>query len=153
MSTKCANSLRVLSIRTGELSKESFAISVARRIWVDLLLQPAQRYTLFSIKVYNDYDWASDIDNRRSTSSACLYFGPNLISWSSKKQILVARSSAEAEYRGLANATAELIWVQSLLTELQVPFKTPTLLYENFSASGDRLHIILFFIRERSIWR
>lgn len=70
----------------------------------------------------------------RSTFGACLYFGPNLVSWNSKKQPLVARSSAEAEYRGLANAIAELQCVQSLLEELRIPFQTPTLLCDNLSA-------------------
>jgi len=52
----------------------------------------------FTIKALCDADWASDPDDRRSTSSAVIYFGPNLVSWWSKKQI-VARSSTEAEYR------------------------------------------------------
>lgn len=99
-----------------------------------LLLQAAPPDTPFSLRVYCDSDWATDIDDRRSTSGSCLFFGPNLVSWSSKKQSLVARSSAEAEYRAMATATADLMWVQSLLAELQVPTHSPLLLCDNLSA-------------------
>jgi len=57
--------------------------------------------------------------NRISTSEYCVSIGDNLISWKSKKQNVVARSSAEAEYRAMASATCELIWLKQLLEELQ----------------------------------
>jgi hypothetical protein len=47
-----------------------------------------------------------------------VFFGPNLISWSSQKQATISRFSTESEYKVLANATAEVIWLQSLLREL-----------------------------------
>lgn len=54
---------------------------------------------------YCDADWGSDPDDRRSISGFCWYFGSSPISWSSKKQPVVSRSSTEAEYRSLANAS------------------------------------------------
>jgi hypothetical protein len=57
--------------------------------------------------VYTDADWASCIDTRRSTSGYVLFVGDNLVSWSAKRHTVVSRSSAEAEYRAVANGVAE----------------------------------------------
>jgi hypothetical protein len=46
---------------------------------------------------------------------------PNLILWCSKKQKMVSRSSMEEEYKIMADATAEIMWIQMILQELQVP--------------------------------
>lgn len=88
------------------------------------------------LHAYSNTDWAGCPDNRRSTSGFCVFLGSNLISWSSKKQHTVSPSSTEAEYRSMAIACTELVWLQHLLQELHVPLSSPpTLWCENLGAT------------------
>jgi hypothetical protein len=54
-----------------------------------------------------------------------IFFGGNLISWTSRKQATVSRSSTEAEYKAIADATIEVIWIQGLLRELGIHLPWP----------------------------
>ncbi|GJV41603.1 ribonuclease H-like domain-containing protein [Tanacetum coccineum] len=86
---------------------------------------------------YSDADWAGCPTTRRSTSCYCVFLGNNLLSWSSKRQPTLSRSSAEAGYRGVANAVAETCWLRNLLRELHTPLSSDTLVYcDNVIAVG-----------------
>ncbi|XP_011016404.1 PREDICTED: uncharacterized protein LOC105119910 [Populus euphratica] len=77
---------------------------------------------------FSDADWAGSLDDKKSTSAYLLFLRTTPISWSSKKQRAIARSSTEAEYRALAIAAAESVWLLSLLQELKFCLSQPPLL-------------------------
>ena len=64
---------------------------------------------------YLDADWAECVDDRKSTSGGCFYLGNNMVSWMSKKKILVSLSTIEAEYIAAGSCCAQLLWMKKLL--------------------------------------
>ncbi|KAL8136127.1 hypothetical protein AgCh_010650 [Apium graveolens] len=84
---------------------------------------------------YCDADWGNCKLNRQSLTGYCVLFGGSVISWKCKKQQTISRSSAEAEYRSMADVCCELSWLTSLCTELHISSLTPIPLFcDNQSA-------------------
>ncbi|EOY01263.1 Cysteine-rich RLK 8, putative [Theobroma cacao] len=90
------------------------------------------------ISGYADSDWAGCPDTRKSVTGFCIFIGDSLVSWKSKKQSVVARSSAEAEYRSMASVCCEMIWIKSLLKDFGVKHCEAMNLY---SDSQSAIHI------------
>ncbi|KAM1762795.1 hypothetical protein ACFX12_005393 [Malus domestica] len=113
------------------------------------------------LHAFSDADWAGDPNDRRSTTGLVVFLGNNPISWSSKKQQTVSRSSTEAEYRALSSTTAELDWIQQILAFLHLPISAPPVLFcDNLSAIAlsfnpvqhqrtKHIEVDVHFVRER----
>ena len=82
-----------------------------------------KKNTSRDVKIFSDADWAGSVTDRRSTSGYCSYVWGNLVTRRSKKQSVVSRSSAEAEFRAMAHGICEGIWLKLMLTELKFPME------------------------------
>jgi len=76
---------------------------------------------------FKDSDWATDLDDHKSTNGYCIFVGPNPVSWVLKKQKVVSRSNTKAKYSSVVVALADIIWIKSLLRELRFALPLPKL--------------------------
>ena len=67
---------------------------------------------------YSDSDWAGSIDDMKSTSGYAFLFGSSICSWLSKKQSVVAQSTAEAEYVSASKASSQAIWLRTIFEDI-----------------------------------
>ena len=97
------------------------------------ILYKKHRHT--RIECFSDTDWAGSKEDRRSTSGYCVFFGGILISWKSKKQSVVSRSSAESEYRAMTQYVCEIMWIRQLLMEVGIKTSMSAMLWCDNQAS------------------
>ena len=100
---------------------------------------------------YSDADWACDTDDRKSIGAYCIFLDNNLISWSSKKQAIVAKSSTKSEYQALSAASSELTWLQSLFSELKIIKLTTLVLWCDNQSAGDLAKNPIFHSKSKHI--
>ena len=85
------------------------------------------------LTAYVDADWGSCVDTHQSTSGFCIFLGEALVSWKSKKQATIARSSTEAKYRAMAAITSELVWLVNLLKDFGINISSVKLLCDSMA--------------------
>ncbi|KAJ9538575.1 hypothetical protein OSB04_031308 [Centaurea solstitialis] len=110
-----------------------------------------QNHNHHVIEGFMDADYDGDPTNRRSTTGYCVFVGGNLVSWKSKKQNVVSRSSVESEYRAMAQTTCELIWLRNLLGELGFAQFKPMNLYCDNEAAIHIANNLVFHERTKHI--
>ncbi|GKA70124.1 putative RNA-directed DNA polymerase [Tanacetum coccineum] len=87
------------------------------------------------LRAYADSDWARCPATRKYVSAYCVFLGDSLVTWKSKKQSTLSKSSAEAEYRSMASATCEVIWLSNLLGDMGVKNLLPVVMYYDNSST------------------
>ena len=74
--------------------------------------------SVLQLQAYSDADWGACSFSARSLTGYCIFLGDSLISWNTKKQKVVSKSSTEAEYRSISQTASELVWIEGLLSDL-----------------------------------
>eukprot|EP00253_Pinus_taeda_P026148 PITA_26148 len=93
-----------------------------------------RRDTYLTLHAYTDADWVGSMDDRKSTSCGAFFMGSKLVSWFSKKQSLIALSTAKAEYVAAASCCTQLLWMMQTLQDFQITCTSPiSILCDNTS--------------------
>lgn len=91
-----------------------------------------------TLEAYSDANYAGSPMHRQSTSVYCMFLGGNLVTWRSKKQNVVARSSVEAKFR--AHGVCELLWLPIILNDLKIKLEGTMKLYCNNKSAINIVH-------------
>ncbi|GJW19214.1 putative RNA-directed DNA polymerase [Tanacetum coccineum] len=114
-----------------------------------------------SLEAFVDADWAKCVVTRKSVTGFCISLNGSLVSWKSKKQNTLSKSSAEAEYRAMASVTSEIVWILKILKDLNWEQFMPVTMYCDSQAAikiaanpvfherTKHLEIDLHFVREK----
>ena len=119
-----------------------------------------KKYEQLQIKVYTNANWAENINDRRSTCNYCTFVRGNLVTWWSKKQNVVARSSAKVEFRLIVHGICEMLQIKRLLEELKIFYPSFMNVYPDngndlncsqFGPSWQNKHVEVdkYFIKEK----
>lgn len=92
------------------------------------------------MSIFTDVDWAGSVTDRISTFEYCTYVWGNLVTWRSKKQGVVARSSVEAEFRAMSQGICEGLWILRVLDKLKMKIEFPLKLYSDSKAAISIAH-------------
>ncbi|GJW12069.1 putative RNA-directed DNA polymerase [Tanacetum coccineum] len=114
-----------------------------------------------SLEAFVDADWAKCVVTRKSVTGFCIKLNGSLVSWKSKKQNTLSKSSAEAEYRAMASVTSEIVWILKILKDLNWEHFMPVNMFCDSQAAikiaanpvfherTKHLEIDLHFVREK----
>ncbi|KAJ0512023.1 putative RNA-directed DNA polymerase [Helianthus annuus] len=109
-------------------------LDIALRLLRYLKLSPGKGVNFkksdnMNLSGFVDSDWAKCLKTRKPVTRFGIFLGDTLVSWKSKKQSVVSRSTAEAEYRAMCSATCEIMWILNVLTELKIVYNLPVKLF------------------------
>ncbi|XP_019227092.1 PREDICTED: uncharacterized protein LOC109208438 [Nicotiana attenuata] len=136
-------------------SKQSH-LDAARRVVKYIKSAPGQGLLLPSsgdgtLQVYCNVDWGACLQTRRSVTGYSMFYGNALVSWKSKKQETMARSSAKAEFKSMASTAAEIVWFIGLLGALNVKLQLPVTLFCDSKAAIQIAANPIFYVRTKHI--
>ncbi|KAK9672332.1 hypothetical protein RND81_12G093600 [Saponaria officinalis] len=107
--------------------------------------------SVLDVKAYSDPDWGQCAFTSKSLSGYCVFIGSSLMSWKTKKQRTVSKSTAEAEYRIMSYTTSEIVWIVNLLKDLKVEVPLPVPLYCDNRAAEHIAHNPVFHERTKHL--